>query len=1010
MKLIRSGLLLAFISILSASGFAQTPGSIAGTVTDSLGAIVVGATVTAVSPTGQQKQNITNAKGEYAISGLTPGVYIVKAIAPNFALYENTEVTVVAGERNELPVVLTVSGVEENVEVSNNEQISTDPDQNLSATVLKGTDLDALPDDPDELQAALQALAGAGAGPNGGQIYIDGFTGGQLPPKESIREIRINQNPFSAEYDRLGMGRIEILTRPGSDKFRGSVFGNFNDESLNSRNPFALNRAPTQMRAFGGNFGGPLVKGKTSFNFDINRRNVDNNAIVNALILDPALNIIEYRRDLTVPSRNFQLAGRIDHAINQNNTLVARYSFNNRSSENQGLNSGFALPSVASESSGREHELRLTYTTILNAKTVNETRFEFSDNLNKRFGDNSIPTINVSSAFTGGGSQVGNSYTKNKVWEINNSTTTTLGRNNQHAVKFGGRLRHVAINDRSESGFGGSFSFAGAFGVDPFDIDGDGVLSPLEQYRAGVSGAAGQRYDPTQFSITTGNPLVGVSQNTTALFVTDDWRLSPALLLSFGLRYENQNNIDSNFNFAPRLGFAWSPGAGGATPPKTVFRGGAGIFYDRFSENTVLTARRFDGTNQLNLLVTANDSDPVRRAAALQLLAQPVFTLNGVTNVPTAAQVLAALPQSNTIRTIDPNLQSPYTMQAALSVERSLPYRSSLSVFLTRSRTVHVGRLRNINAPVCPLQINCLNAPRPQPTLGGIYQYEATGYRDETRMFVGVRTNFSQRFTLFGNYSLGFSDSDADGFGSFPSYSYDFTGEYGRAGGDIRHSGMVMGSINLPWGVSLNPHVIFRTGSPFNITRGGTDVNGDGILNERPTFGELRNRCNELGLTYSFCDIGSNDLTSIIPRNYGEGPSFFSVNMRIGKTFGFGKSAADRAGGGAGRGGRGGAGGGGPQVMVAGPGGGGGGGMVRMGGGPGGFGGDGRKPYNLNVNIQVTNIFNNVNFNPPISNLSSSRFGEYTSTSGGFGGFGGFGGGGGSSPNRRVELQMRFSW
>ncbi|CAN5183747.1 hypothetical protein BH20ACI2_BH20ACI2_13460 [soil metagenome] len=1014
MKLIRSGFLLAFISILSGSAFAQAPGSIAGSVTDSLGAIVVGATVTAVLPTGQQKPAITNARGEYVISGLAPGNYTVKAIAPNFALYENTEVTVTAGERNELPVILTVSGVEENVEVSNGDQISTDPDANLSATVLKGADLDALPDDPDELQAALQALAGAGAGPNGGQIYIDGFTGGQLPPKEAIREIRINQNPFSAEYDRLGMGRIEILTRPGFEKWRGSAFGNFNDESLNSRNPFALNRAPTQMRALGGSFGGPIAKGKTSFNVDASSRSVDNNAIINALILDPALNIIPFQRDLTVPTRVFQASTRVDHAINPNNTLGARYSFNRRTSENQGLNSGLALPSVASESKSREHEIRLTYTSILNSKTINETRFEYSDNLNERLGDNSIPTINVSSAFTGGGAQVGNSFTANKVFEINNSTTTTLGRNSQHGVKFGARIRRVNIDDRSESGFGGTFTYsgvsevrspAGCFPVGPGCVVVTPAITPLEQYRGEVSGSSDERFNPTQFSITTGNPLVSVSQVTTAFYVTDDWRINPSLLLSFGLRYENQTNIDSNFNFAPRFGFAWSPGAGGASLPKTVFRGGAGIFYDRFSENTVLTATRFNGTNQLNLLVTGNDPDPVRRVAARQLLAQPIFTLNGVTNVPTAAQVLAALPQSNTIRQIDPDLQSPYTMQAALSVERQLPYRTSMSVFLTRSRTLHVGRLRNINAPICPLQIDCLNAPRPQPTLGGIYEYEASGIRDESRMFVSLRTNFNPRFSLFGNYSLGFAKSDADGFGSFPAYSYDFAGEYGRAGGDIRHNAMVMGTINAPWGISLSPHVIFRSGLPFNITRGGIDINGDGIFNERPTYGVLSNRCNERRLNHSFCDIGSNDPNAIIPRNYGEGPSFFTVNMRVGKNFGFGKSAAQRAAssGGGGGGGRG------PGMMGGGGGGRGpgGGGMGRM-GGSGGFR-EGRKPYNLNVNISINNLFNNVNFNPPVGNLSSSRFGQNTSTSGGFGGFGG-GGGGGGSANRRIELQTRFSW
>ncbi|MEO7660422.1 MAG: carboxypeptidase-like regulatory domain-containing protein, partial [Pyrinomonadaceae bacterium] len=293
MKLHKYFLLFGLISILSVgSTFAQAVGSIGGQVVDDLGAIIVGATVTVVSPTGAQKQAISNAKGEFVVNGLAPGKYTVKGIATKFDLYENTEVMVTAGEKNELVVILTVGGIEENVDVSDYGQVSTDSDANKDATVIKGADLDALPDDPDELLAALQALAGAAAGPNGGQIYIDGFTGGQLPSKDSIREIRINTNPFSAEFDRIGFGRIEILTRPGSDKYRGSLNSSFNDESLNSRNPFALNRAPTQSRNFGGNFSGPITKGKSSFFIDLNSRQNDNNAIINALVLDPAFNVV----------------------------------------------------------------------------------------------------------------------------------------------------------------------------------------------------------------------------------------------------------------------------------------------------------------------------------------------------------------------------------------------------------------------------------------------------------------------------------------------------------------------------------------------------------------------------------------------------------------------------------------------------------------------------------------------------------------------------------------------
>ena len=479
--------------------------------------------------------------------------------------------------------------------------------------------------------------------------------------------------------------------------------------------------------------------------------------------------------------------------------------------------------------------------------------------------------------------------------------------------------------------------------------------------------------------------------------------MRPDFLLSIGLRYENQTNISSKTNFAPRLGIAWSPGAGGAKQPKFVFRGGAGIFYNRFSENTELQTLRFNGINQLSLFVSANDTDPVRRANVLALLAQPIFTLNGVTNVPTAAQIQAVLPatQSNTLFVVSPTFQAPYTMQAVFSVERAINSKFTVTTTFITARSLHQQRTRNINAPVCPLQINCTGALRPQPTLGNINEYESSGISKQNRLNLSFRATVSQKFSLFANYSLGFVKSDSDG-GS-PAYSYDLSGEYGRAGFDTRHSVFLFGSVTLPYGFSLNPNINFTSGRPFNITR-GVDLNGDGANNERPTFGDLATRCTELRLTNSFCDVSGKTLTSIIPRNYGQGPSSFTVGMRFGKTFGFGKSAETRAGNDGAGGNRGG---GAPQmIMMGGPGGGGhGGGGARMGGG--GFGGgDGRKPYNLNFSIDVQNLFNTVNLSTPTGSLSSSRFGQSTSTVGGFGPFGGGGGG----PNRRVTLNMRFNW
>jgi hypothetical protein len=1018
-----------FTLFFSSQVFAQQTGSLNGQVVDSSGAAIVGATVTTVDASGKIKTAISNQRGEFSVAGLAPGTYTVRAIAPQFGLYENAEVQIAAGGRQELTIALSIAEVTEEVQVSTENQVSTDPESNASATVLKEKDLEALPDDPDELEAALQALAGPSAGPNGGQIYIDGFTGGRLPPRESIREIRINQNPFSAEYERLGFGRIEVLTKPGADRFRGQAFFIFGDESLNSRNPFSVNRAPSQRRNFGGNVSGPVQKGKSSFFFDISHRSDDSNDVINALILDPSFNIVPFRQEFQIPTRRFSVSPRFDYQINTNNTLVARYNFSKNSFENQGIGDT-RLESVGSEETRTNHDFQLTETAIINPKTINETRFRYEVDNRDQQGDNSIPTINVSAAFTGGGSQIGLSYNCVRNWELQNYTTTTLGASSQHSVKFGVRMRGTNIENRSENNFGGAFTFPGAAAVRNPDRPNclseetgciiSSAITPLDQFRGNVLGNPDARFNPTQFRITTGDPLADVSRFDFGGFVTDDWRISPKLTLGFGLRYENQTNISDKMNFAPRLNFAYSPGAGGARAPKTVFRGGAGIFYDRFSENFTLRAERFDGTRQLELVVSANDPNPARRQAALALLNQPVFTSSGVTNVPTAAQILAVLPQSNTIQLVSPELQSPYTMQAALSVERQLRQGTTLSMFYVASRTLHLLRSRNINAPFCPTGLNCNNAPRPDPTRGAINQYESSGVFNQQQLITSLRTTINPRVTLNVNYRLGFAKGDSDGAGSFPAYSYDLSNEYGNSFQDIRHNLTVFGNITLPWRVSLNPFIIASSGRPFNITN-GIDANGDLQFTERPTFAALNARCTALALSYSFCDIGGiSDPNAIIPRNYARGPAFFIVNLRMNKSFGFGKSrnavvavaqgaSAPAEGGGrnrgAGGGGRGAAAGGGGRRGGGGPGGAGGGGF---GGGQGGFGGGGNdKPYNLNVGINVNNLFNNVNFNPPIGSLNSSRFGQFTSLARGFGGFGG---GGGGSGNRNIELSLRFNF
>ena len=231
-----------------------------GVVTDQSGAIVADTVVTLQGLNGFATSAVAGKNGAYSFTNLQPGKYTLDASAPNLGLKQPVEVAIATGSKT-LNLTLFVTVVSQQVTVEENAAtLSTDTASNTNAVSITGKALDALSDNPDELQADLQALAGPGAGPNGGSIYIDGFSGGELPPKNAIREIRINQNPFSPEYDKLGYGRIEIFTKPGTDKFRGSLGYNFANDKWNSRNPYAAQKAPFHLDETRDTLSGPLGK------------------------------------------------------------------------------------------------------------------------------------------------------------------------------------------------------------------------------------------------------------------------------------------------------------------------------------------------------------------------------------------------------------------------------------------------------------------------------------------------------------------------------------------------------------------------------------------------------------------------------------------------------------------------------------------------------------------------------------------------------------------------------
>jgi hypothetical protein len=960
MKTPRSLLHVVYAAFLLSASFAvsQAPAaSVFGTVTDPSGALVPSATVALANGNGFSKSVKSGANGAFSFNLLQAGSYSLTVNAQGFAPFSLDGIQVTGGQTMQ-NVTLQLPMEQQQVEVkSDDASVSTSPDDNAGAIVIKGRDLDALSDDPDELQNELNALAGPSAGPNGGQIYIDGFTGGQLPPKSSIREIRINQNPFSAEYDKLGYGRIEIFTKPGTDKFHGQFMVLGNDSAFNSRSPF-LGTAELpgyDTTQFNGSFGGPLNK-KASFFIDAQRRDINNVEVVNAS--EPQGLFTQ-----GVPNQRTRtnVGPRLDYQLTPTNTLTVRYQYYRNNETNDGVGQ-YSLASQGYDLLTTEDTLQVSDTQVFGTKVVNETRFQYLHDTSNQNPQSTAPTIVVPFEFQGGGNNLGAIADTQNHYELQNYTSVAFG---NHLLKFGARLRDVSETNSSTANYNGTFTFP-----------------TLAAYEANT---------PVQFSLTTGIPQASVNLFDAGLYIQDDWRWKPNVTISPGLRFETQDHISNHADFAPRLGIAWGIGKSKSGAPKSVLRAGWGMFYDRFTNNLVLQAERQNGITQQEFIVANPTFYPV---------------------IPPVSQLQSSQSGVPTIYRIAPNLHAPYTMQTAISLEHQVSRIVTLTVSYVDSIGVHQLITDNINAPLPGTYV--VNVPtsgvRPDNSqcVGGIgpcniYQYESEAMFRQNQFITNVNIRAGTRLSLFGYYSLNYAHSDTSGASSFPSNPYNIGADYGRASFDQRNRVFLGGSISLPEGFRLNPFMVFNSGTPFNVTT-PLDLNGDSIFNDRPSLvstatcptvtptANANVLCTQLGTFNTVPTPGQ----PIIPINNYTAPNLFTFNLRLSKTFGFGakKETAAQAAAGGGPGGPGGFGRG-----MGGPGGGG-----RGGGGGGRFGGPAasNQRYSLTFSVNARNLFNIVNDSTPAGSLGSRNFDTPDAIAGGT-----FGNG---SAVREIQLQAQFSF
>ncbi len=970
-------LLLILAVCASPSVYAQTA-SLRGQVTDESGALVPGAKVALISGGKPARSTKADETGVYTFTGLAPGEFMVQASTPQLEQPQPTKIFLNPGAQS-LNLVLRVAAISEKVTVAATgvPTVSTESANNAGALVLTGADLDALPDDLDDLAADLQALAGPSAGPNGGSIFVDGFSGGQLPPKESIREIRINQNPFSAEYDKLGYGKIEIFTKPGSDKYRGTAQWNFANDFWNTRNPYSPEKAYFLLNEFEGNAGGPLTS-KSSFTVDAQRNMVDNGSIVNAITVNPQTFAIQpFSAVLVTPGRYTNVSPRVDYQLSLNHMLTFRYGIAHSDVQDNGIG-GFDMTDRGYHTQFTNQTVQAADTAVLGA-AVNETRFQFYRSATQAIPNSTGPTIQVLQSFNSGGATIGHTFDAQNSYELQNYTSLVKG---AHAWRFGVRLRAQTDDNTSPQNFNGTFTFAG--GTLAPVLDGANQpetalqpISSIESYRRtllfqqlGYSPAQIRALGggASQFSIATGAAELAVHQYDGAIFAGDEWRARPNLTLSWGLRYEVQTNMHDWRDVAPRASVAWAPGGSGKKAGQTVLRAGFGTFYDRFALSNTLAAERYNGVTQQQIVVSNPDFFPT---------------------VPNPA-ALGGFQSTQVIEEISSRLRAPYILQSAATVERQLPRNTTLAVTYTNSHGLHVLRSEDINAPLPgtydPNIPNSGIFPMGHP--GVVDLMESSGLYNQNQIISNVNSKLNSGFSLFGFYVYNRAHSNTDGIGTYPANPYSEAGEYGPAATDVHHRVTIGGSINLKWAVRISPFVVMQSGAPFEITT-GNDPYGTTLFNARPGIATDLNGPGLIQTSYGRLDPNPSPGEAVLPRNYGRGPGQYNVNLRIAKTIGFGRERGTAA-----------ASGGSVAPGSAA--------QAATGRGLGGLIGTPSTShrFNVSIGISIRNLLNHTNPGPIIGNITSPYFGTANQVAGAQNNEGFYE----TANNRRLESQIKFTF
>lgn len=861
----------------------------------------------------------TDDSGTTKIRNLVDGEYQITVSAAGFKEYKGEKITLKSSSTIRLDIVLEIVSIESYVDVSESE--SVDSDRSTPAVVLNERDLNNLPDKQEDFERVLQNLAGSTVGEEL-PISVNGVEGAKIPPKQAIQQVRINQNVYSAQFDSPFGSGTDIFTRAKVDKFSGSIGFNFADSRFDARDPFLGSVSPSQSREYSFNLSGPIGK-ESNFYIYSSRSENDQSAVINASILDANLQPTAFRQSFATPARSNNIYLNINSDITKKHKLF--FSGGVYDNHLKGSSVGdFTLPSRAADTSNGGGNFQFSDTYLKNADFVSQTAISFYSYSSQSRPTVSAVALDVSEAFSSGGSTQ-NFKTRNLFFQTGNQTTWQMGK---YTLGFGGRFRVNSINQSSQTNFNGNYIFNGRLAPildaanNPItDASGNSVteqISSLESYRRTLLfrqlNFSNQRIrelggGANQFTISGGNPKINLSQYDYAFYVQNSYKPTSTIAISFGLRYENQNNIKDSSNFGPRAGIIWVPKAREKQNPLfslSRISAGYGIFYSRFSLNNILNVRLSNDADRAQYLITDTDAlDLYPNVLSVSLLQQ--FAL------------------ARTQRFIDNKLKTPAQSLLTVAATKKLFGGFSLNLSMTTGTNFRQIVTHNVNAPLAGT-FNPLNPQvsiRPSPEAGNNYGIFSNGKAKKTRLSAQLKFPNAGKLYAYFSYSFVKSKNNVVSGSGAPFDPYDFSQEFAPGTADGMHSLDGYSSYQLPYGFSIGGSYTFHTGGRFNIFT-GLDTNGDGFFNERPAFATDLSKPGLVQTKYGILDPNPAPGATLIPRNLGRGSKYFSVDANISKTFG--------------------------------------------------FGGDKAKKKSLNFSIDIYNLFNTINRADPIGNMSSPNF------------------------------------